>query len=62
MSNKQTDEYLEVLKEYEEDMKDDFKSWQDAEEEIKDAIKWRDKMALNYAQSSIRYYNYKNRE
>lgn len=62
MSNKQNEDYLERLKDYEEDMNDDYKSWQDAEEEIKTAIKWRDKMALNYAQSTVKYYNYKNLE
>ena len=44
------------------DMDDDYRSWQEAEEGIKDAKTWRDKMALNYAESTVKYYNYKNNQ
>lgn len=49
-------EHLESL---EEDMNDDYKSWQEAEKEIKETIEWRDKQALRYAMSTVKYYNYK---
>jgi len=48
------------LKDLELDMKDEYKLWQDAEAEIKQAVDWRDKMALNYAKSAIKYFNFKN--
>ena len=51
----------EELKDYlENDMNDNYKIWQDAEQEIKDAIEWRDKTALNYAESAVKFYNFKN--
>jgi hypothetical protein len=62
MSLKENDEYFSRLLGYEEDMQDDYKSWQDAEKEIEGAIAWRDKMALNYANSAVRYYKHKNKE
>ena len=62
MSNTHNEDYLERLKGYEEDMQDDYKSWQEAEKEIKEAIEWRNKMALNYANSTVKYYNYKNQD
>ena len=57
-----TPEQIENLKELEADMNDDYKSWQNAEKEILNAKEWRDKMALNYAQSAVRYFNEKNHE
>jgi ribosomal protein S13 len=55
----QTKMTKEEIKEYEDCMNDDYKSWQDAENEIKNAIKWRDKKALWYAESTVKYYNAK---
>jgi hypothetical protein len=43
-------------------MNDDYKSWQNAEKEIISAKEWRDKMALNYAHSVVKFYNTKNHE
>jgi hypothetical protein len=51
---------LERLADYKVDMEDDNKNWQQAEQEVKDAIIWREKMALNYASSAVRYFNFKN--
>lgn len=49
----------EDLKDLKTDMEDDYKIWQQAEKDVKDAIEWRDKKALNYAESTVKYYNYK---
>ena len=54
-----TPEQIENLKELEADMNDDYTSWQQAEKEILNAIKWRDKKALYYAQSVVKFYNAK---
>ena len=54
-----TPEQIENLKELEADMNDDYTSWQQAEKEIKEAIEWRNKRALNYAQSVVKFYNAK---
>lgn len=62
MSNTHNEEYMERLKSYEEDMQDDYMAWQQAEKEIIIAKEWRDKMTLNYANSAVKYYNYKNQE
>lgn len=62
MSNTHNEDYFDNLKIYEEDMNDDYKSWEDAEIEIKDAIQNRDRLALNYANSAVKYYNYKNQD
>lgn len=51
-------EWLESL---EQDMNDDWKSWQDAEKEIISAKEWRDKRALNYANSATKYFTFKNK-
>lgn len=51
-----TKELTEELKDLEESMRDDYKSWKDAEDEVSNAIKWKNKMALNYANSSVKYY------
>jgi len=50
---------IERLKDLEEDMNDDYKSWQEAEKEILSSIEWRNKMSLNYAKSAIKFYDYK---
>jgi hypothetical protein len=55
-----TQEEKNRLEEYEADMLDDFKSWKQAEIEIKDAEEWLKKMALRYAESAVKYYNYLN--
>ena len=52
----------ERLEWYSEDMNDDYKSWQEAEKQMVEAKEWRDKMALNYANSAVKYYNYKENE
>ena len=51
--------HLEDLKA---DMDDDCRSWQEAEQGIKDAKIWRDKMSLNYAKSAVEYYNFFNQK
>jgi uncharacterized protein Usg len=56
-SNQQ--ERLEWLKE---DMNDDLKSWKEAEAQLIEAKEWRDKMALNYANSVVKFYNAKNND
>ena len=62
MSLKQNDEYLERLHDLEIDMNDDYIVWQQAEKEIESAIEWRNKMALNYANATVRCYKHKNKE
>jgi len=57
-----TPDQIENLKELEADMNDDYKSWQEAEQVIKDDIEWRNKMALRYAESVVKYYNAKNHD
>lgn len=57
-NTKDEQEKLESLKN---DMEDDYESWQQAEKEIKDSIKWRDQRALKYAESAIKYYNLLNK-
>lgn len=42
------------------DMLDDEKSWKEAEKQLIDDKEWRDKMALRYAESAVKYYTYKN--
>lgn len=49
----------EEIKELEEDMNDAYKDWQDAEKEIEDAITWRNKKALYYAEYATKFYNAK---
>ena len=44
------------------DMDDDYRSWQEAEQGMKDAKIWRDKMSLNYAKSTVEYYNFFNQK
>ena len=52
----------ERLADLELDMNDDNKSWVEAEKQLIEAKEWRDKMALRYAESSVKYYNYKNEQ
>ena len=42
------------------DMQDDYKSWQQAEKEVLDAIEWRNKRAMDYAKTAVKYYTEKN--
>lgn len=49
-------EHLESL---EEDCDDNLKSMDGAFKELEDAKKWLDKMKLNYAESIIRLYKFK---
>lgn len=49
----------EEIKEYEKDMNDNYRQWKDAEKEIAEAIDWRNKKALWYAESAVKYYNAK---
>jgi len=49
----------ERLEDLETDMKDNLKSWKQSEQEIIDAIEWRNKMSLRYAESAVKYFTYK---
>ena len=51
----------QMLLDYEIDMQDDYKSWKEAEKELEDAKKWLEKMIYNYAESTVRYYQLKNK-
>ena len=57
-----TSDQQERLEELEDSMKDDLKYWKEAEAQLIEAKEWRDKMALNYANSAVKFFNAKNND